>query len=240
MKTLEEEVLIPLQRHMASLENIPAVSARLRLWPGLFIVAISLVLGCALAGLVLLKNEMNQAWRTSLASYDWLVLAEGDTVAMDEVGRYLKKLDGVENVLYVPASETLEKSRMDSALADNLSLVEGNPFPSAWKVHWNADDFNPSKIRESSLDVRSFPGVLDIASDPASLEKIHYFRKLWIQTKVALALLMVFLTILVSLSLGRLIIAPWPSWLSRKTLAMGLLLGGVSTTVGAVALFFLW
>lgn len=174
MTTLEEEIIIPLQRQMAS-QQAPT-STKLRLWPMLLIAGIGLLLGIATAALLFLKNDLGAAWKNGIASYQWLVMAEGDTVAIDEVGRFLKKMDGAENVTFISPDDVLEKAKLDGLLAADLSLLESNPFPAGWVVQWQEGAFGPTRLKEAAEEVKSFPGVVDIATDPLSLEKIHLYR----------------------------------------------------------------
>ena len=240
MNTLEEEIIIPLQRQMAAQQAESQLAARFRLGPALLVAGLSLLLGILVAGLMLMKNEFGNAWRQGVASYDWVVMAEGDSVAIDEVGRFLKKLDGVADVSYVSADDVLEKARADSALAADLALLETNPFPAGWVVHWKADEFDPVKIQDAHQDVISLPGVVDIASDPRALEKIHLFRTWWLRVKLALAVGMTALVILLCGAIGRLLFVPWPKWLTGKTLAAGVVTAVLSGAAGAALLFVLW
>ncbi|MCG3203715.1 MAG: hypothetical protein KCHDKBKB_00387 [Elusimicrobia bacterium] len=240
MTTLEEEVLIPLKRQMAHMKNVFPIKRKLGPWAFVLAAATGLFLGGSVGGLILLKNETFKAWSGAINSYDWLVLAEGDSVALDEVGRYLKKIDGVSEVTFQSAEEILEVTKMDSKLAENLKLIEGNPFPSAWRVRWQAEYFSPVKIHESAEEVKLFPGVVDVASDPRALEVIQTYRGLWHQVKLVLSLMGAFFSILLSVLVVRMTLGSKSSWWSIKNVASVSAVTFFSFGVGAALLYFLW
>ena len=224
---------------MAAHKSGRAGSPRLRLWPALLVAGVAFLFGIAVTGLFLFKYQMGKAWNQSIASFDWVVMAEGDTIAIDEVGRFLKKMEGVSDVTFISAEDIYEKARLDSALASDLSLLEGNPFPSGWNVHWKAEDFNSKRIADALQDIRSFPGVVDVASDPKAIEDVHRFRAYWLQAKLGLAVLMAGLVLFLVVAVGRFAFRPWPVWLGAKNLAAGAGIALVSGGVGGALLFLL-
>lgn len=237
MTTLEEEIIIPLQRQMAEQRTSPS---RLRIWSALLISSLGFIAGIAGASLFLLKTELTSSWRQAVASYDWLVMAEGDTVAMDEVGRFLKKIDGVANVTFVSPDDVLQKASLDGDLASDLSLLESNPFPSGWVVEWQPAALVAGKIEEATHDVRTFPGVIDIATDPQALARVRTQRTF--ELRVTRALIFYLSAVLFMLFVGaaRLLFQPRPGWLRAKVVAAGAVVALFSTMAGGALVYFAW
>src|SRR4051794_20063008 len=73
-----------------------------RLWlhglAGLIVFSTSLLLG----GLQSVKNQVDAAWKNVAADFRWFVLVKGTQLEVDEVGRFLKELDGPRDITYLP------------------------------------------------------------------------------------------------------------------------------------------
>lgn len=141
-------------------------------------------------GLFAIKNQMYAAWNQALGRFHWMVLVQGDQIQVDEVGRFLRQIDGVSDVGLISAEDTLQRLKDEANFSQGISYFEGNPFPPSWKVTWKSEVMSPAKMQEVLQDVRTFPGVLDVAFDSAALQDLHRFRMHWYQVKTVLALLM--------------------------------------------------
>ncbi len=237
MTTLEEEIIIPLQRQMAA-QSQPR-PAKPTFWNIFLSISFGFLFGVVVGGLFVLRQNFLDSWRQSVEKFQWLVLAQGDPVAIDEVGRYLKKLDGVSDVQFLSPEAMLDLAKADSTLAADLSLIEGNPFPASWRVHWAPDQFRNDRLQQVLEEVRVFPGVVDVSSDPAAFERVQYFEGYARRAKMFFLLFVSSFLLFAAAGLGRFLFSKKSNFQSRLFFFLSLI-GVGSASAGAALIYYLW
>ena len=136
-----------------------------------------------------MKSSWGTTWRAALGQFQWLVFVKGDSLAVDEVGRFLKELDGSREVIYQSPEDALARFR-EGKLAAPLDSLGSNPFPPCWIVTWKQNMIGSARMQEAFQDTVALPGVVDVAYDTALIEKLRAYRLQWLQAKWILSALM--------------------------------------------------
>jgi hypothetical protein len=210
MSTLEEEIVRPLKEQLAQrpLNGSPVLPTKfpilLRWWhhaaAGLLIFAASL----GVCGVFQLKATWENVWRGALQEFQWYVFVSGDSLAADEVGRFLKQLEGVRDVIYQSPDDAMQRFRGDK-LARPLDLLNENPFPPAWRVTWEQRMIGSSKMQDEFEETLALPGVIDVAYDKQLIEKLRIYRLQWLQSRWILSAIALVLVLTVA-ALGALLL----------------------------------
>ncbi len=217
MSTLEEEIVRPLKEQLAlrtpnghSYPLPSKIPTYLRWWHQVLIGLLVLSLSIGVCGIFQLKASWGATWRYALGQFQWLVFVKGDSLAVDEVGRFLKQLDGSREVIYQSPDEVLERFRAGK-LAASLDSLGSNPFPPCWIVTWKQNFIGSSHMQEAFQDTVALPGVVDVAYDTALIEKLRAYRLQWLQAKWILsALILMSVMLFVVLGGSLLARAPFP------------------------------
>jgi hypothetical protein len=209
----EEEQLDPwTPPHARSSETVPSRPPSHRgakIFRGVVRALIVLCLSFSSGGLLILIDQAEHSWKEAAGRLQWVVLVGGSQVEIDEVGRALKQLDGVNQVTYVSPEESLERLKADPLFSDDLSYLTGDLLPASWQVQWSVD--RAALIRDEVVqDVRAVPGVLDVAFDRRTLEMVRNGRAQWLKGRNVLSLLALATLLLTLVLLGRaLFLAAW-------------------------------
>jgi hypothetical protein len=187
MGTLEEEIVRPLKEQLAA--SLPKSTPHLRWWHQLFIGFMVMSISIGACGIFDLKASWGNAWRSALHQFQWLVFVKGDSLAVDEVGRFLKQQDGSRDVTYLSPEDAMQRFRGDK-LAAPLESLDANPFPPCWIVTWKENMIGSARMQEAFQDTVALPGVVDVAYDTALIEKLRTYRSQWLQAKWILSALM--------------------------------------------------
>lgn len=139
------------------------------------------------ATLLSLQNRFSASWRAGVADFRWVVLVDGDQVTIDEIGRFLNQSEGAADVTFVSAADSLAYFRQVGDLSTELQGLEQNPFPSAYHVQWNPNVLESDRLTQLLQDVRTFPGVVDVAYDGRTLASLRDARLVYFQVRAALS-----------------------------------------------------
>lgn len=192
---------------VTSLFERPPLTARPRRWPyrvwrGLVAFLATAAVGFTLSGLLALRDRLVDGWKAAYADFRWVVLVSGDQVELDEIGRYLKQLDGVNEATLLPGGAILDRLRREPLLQNHLSSLDASQLPSLWEVTFTSS-FDLSTLDDTLGEVRKLPGVIDVTLDRRDVAQIRYFRSAWLKVRLVLAGLALIGVILAALLLGR-------------------------------------
>jgi hypothetical protein len=137
-----------------------------------------------------------------------MVLVEGDPVQVDEVGRFLKQLDGVNNVRFMSSSDVYQQLSQEPMLAPQMGLFGTDAFPATWVMDWVPSEFDVNRQQNLLGDIKKFTGVLDVAFDQKAGESIQLIRRHWLEVRVVLSLLTFLVIGSMAWLLGRLFFVP--------------------------------
>ncbi|MCB4755629.1 MAG: hypothetical protein LHV69_01110 [Elusimicrobia bacterium] len=206
-----------------------------------------LLVSYSLGGLVLLQNQLSRSLDTEMKNFSWLVVVQGDTIEVDEVGRLLRQREGVKDVRLLSPEEVFNRLNQDPLLSENLRTVGPAFFPVSWMVEWLPSELAVDRQDNHVREIRQIPGVLDIAFDEKSLRSLHILRRHWLQARVLLVSLTLLGLLVALIFLGRLLFFTSKEGFDFTQLAMttffdelawviGILL--VSATAGQAPLYF--
>ena len=102
----------------------------------------------------------------------------------------------------LPANAIADQIKNEPLLADQTSVLDTASLPSVWSVSWTPA-YDASKIEDDLVELRRYPGVVDVAFDNRELDKAARFRLLWLKLRVLVSALAVLGAILFSLLIGR-------------------------------------
>ena len=205
METIERPSDTP---SMTSIFDMPATGGRpprrwtYQLWRGSVAFLTVAAVAFTLSGLVGLRDHLASGWQAAFADFRWTVLVTGDQVELDEIGRYLKQLDGADDVTFLPAAAIMDRLKNEPLLADHLSVLDPAKLPSIWQVTWSPA-LDISAIDETIEDLRKLPGVVDISFERRELDKIRLFRAAWFKVRLVLSGAAVIGALLGSILFGR-------------------------------------
>ncbi len=158
-----------------------------------------------LSSLAYFENQASSSAAKNLRDFDWLVMIKGDQLTVDEAGRFLKQLDGVERVEFYSSEMLIQRMEQDGLPPQDLDLLKAMPLAPAWRVSWN-ELTNFSKLSSESLpDVKNFPGVVDVAYDADVLKNFQSARTLSLQIKLCQTGLLFLLLLVGLVGLGELL-----------------------------------
>jgi hypothetical protein len=173
-----------------------------RLWRGTVAFLAVAAVSFAVGGLTALRDIAAAGWQNAFVDFRWAVLVTGDRVELDEIGRYLKQLDGVDEVTFLPATAMMDRLKSEPLLENHLSALDPARLPSIWQMTWSPD-FDLDSVDDTVADLRRLPGIVDIVYEQRELDKIHFFRGTWLKVRLILAALTVIGALLGSVLLGR-------------------------------------
>src|SRR5262245_15008173 len=146
MSTLEEEIVRPLKEQLSlqaqnghGVVHPSKVPLFLRWWQHALLGLFTLCLSIGICGLYYLKSDWGKTWLAAHDEFQWLVFVNGSSLAVDEVGRFLKQLDGVREVIYQSPEDTAQQFRGENLTAA-LNVLDANPFPPCWRVLWQRSE----------------------------------------------------------------------------------------------------
>lgn len=177
-------------------------------WPSVWRQSCAFLLVAAVAfatgSLVALKDRLAVDWQTALTNFRWIVLVSGDNVEIDEVGRYLKQMDGVASTTLLPPNAIIDQLKTEPLLADQIPLLDQAALPAVWNVGWGAG-IDASSMVENLQELKKLPGVVDVAFDGRELRTLVGSRVLWLKVRVIVSALALLGAALFCLLLGRLL-----------------------------------
>lgn len=135
----------------------------------LLILAISIGVG----SLFVMEEHLEASAQSNLERYRWVVFVQGDQVAVDQVGQYLKELDGISRVEFFSPAKLMDSLQGDPVFQNELSGLASNPFLPCWQIEWAGEFITPSFLQDRVTDIRSFPGVRDVAYDQDMLARYY-------------------------------------------------------------------
>jgi len=187
-----------------------------RYWWPVLIQIILLVSGEFLLGAIWSwKNLSFDCWQNEMKNFQWLVLVKGDMVTVDEVGRFLSELDGVKETKLLDRAQILEKLSQEQLWPEDAALQGSDSIPQTWLVQWDENPRSLSDQKSLLADIQKKDGVVDVAFDPHSLERIRLWRKMWLTSRIALAGALFLLILILGVIAGKLIFSSHrrkPSW----------------------------
>ncbi len=155
-----------------------------------------------LSGLMALRDQMATGWQSAFADFRWTVLVTGDQVELDEIGRYLKQLDGVDEATFLPSAAIMDRLKNEPLLADHLAVLDPSRLPSLWQISWTPA-LDLSIVDDTVEEIRRLPGVVDVSYERRELDKIRFFRSAWYRVRLVLSGAALLGAVLGSLLLGR-------------------------------------
>jgi len=194
--------------NVASIFDTPAPHDRpprrwpYQLWRGAVAFLTTAVVAFTLSGLVAMRDRLAVGWQGALSDFRWTVLVTGDQVELDEIGRYLKQLDGVDEATFLPSAAILDRLKNEPLLQDHLGALDPARLPSLWQLSWTPA-LDLSLVDETVADVRRLPGVVDVSFEQREVDKIRLFRAAWYKSRLVLSGAVVLGVLLGSLLLGR-------------------------------------
>jgi cell division protein FtsX len=159
------------------------------------------IISFLLASLVFFNDQLAVAQKKYLQDFHWLVLVRGDQLGVDEVGRFLRQFDGVERAEYMSSDTLLGRVAKEGVSDEDLNFIKAGSLPSAWEVKWTEEADMRKMLTESLVDIKNFPGVVDVLYSGDTLRNIQTGRWLRSQLKLCLSGL-----ILIGLFLGLLLL----------------------------------
>jgi hypothetical protein len=210
---------------------------RERVWlhslAGIAVFTISLTLG----SIVTMKFQMDASWKRVADDFQWFILVKGSQLEVDEVGRFLKQLDGPREINYLPPEQVLEELKRDPVLGQDFGAVSAEALPPSWAVKWSIDALESHRLEDLSLEIRTFPAVLDVAYDQKTLDTIHTLRLHWAQLRVLLSAIAVAASIFLAILFGRLLFFTPLAAFDLKLLGAALLQSSLWWAAGTFAAF---
>ena len=205
METIERPPSDP--SRVTSIFDRPASAAPPRRWPyrvwrGLVAFLTTAAVAFTLSGLVAFRDHLAAGWQNAYANFRWAVLVSGDQIELDEIGRYLKQLDGVNESTLLPSAAIMDRLRREPLLENHLSALDAAQLPSIWEVTF-LPTFDLSSMDDTLAEVRRLPGVVDITFDRREVDQIRFFRGAWLKVKLLLSGLALIGVLLGSILLGR-------------------------------------
>lgn len=188
----------------------------------------------AVNALLYVRFDAERMWRSSMDEFKFLVLASGNSIQVEEVGRYLRQQEGVESVVFRSADEALEKLKQDPTFEEDLRDIKNNPLPPIWQVTWKKDAFDNAHMKDFLQDIRVLPGVLDVSYDSAALSRIHTARLRLLEIKTGLSLALFLGILLAAVLIGRLFVVPAAS---GKSTGLGIIRDIAAWTTGFFLVF---
>jgi cell division transport system permease protein len=151
--------------------GLRAGARSVRTAPVVFVVAVTVMTaGLTLFGafLLLVVNVRSTAQRLGLGDEFSVVayMAPGVTpepAQVEDLSRRLKRIDGVERVLYVSREEALERLRKD--LGSEKSVLDDlneNPLPASFELRLAGDSRSPEQVRAIAARAETVPGIDDV------------------------------------------------------------------------------
>lgn len=173
-----------------------------RLWRGSLAFLTVSTISFGLCSLVALRESCNAGWRNAIRDFRWAVLVTGDQIEVDEIGRFLKQIDGAGEVVFLPPEAIVDRLRRESLLQNQISALDPSRLPAIWQVDWS-ESLNLETIDDTLADLKRVPGVMDVAFEQRELDKVRYFRRQWFKTRLALSVLCVLGALMAVVFLGR-------------------------------------
>lgn len=137
--------------------------------------------------MVLLRHQLSQDLERFGSQFRWVVLVRGAALEIDEVGRFLKHLEGADDVRFVSSENMLEKLRNDPMLAPDLDFVDAAAFPASWEVRWDIEKMKVNEQRDLAREAKKMASVVDVAFDEATLEFLNKLKRLWFRVDLMFA-----------------------------------------------------
>jgi len=165
----------------------------------LFVLTLSLSLAC----LVSLRNQTAASSQEAIKNFQWMVLVEGSQLEIDEVGRSLRQLPGVQDVTFVSKDDAFSSLKEDQMLFEDLNLFGPDDLPSSWRVTWLPEALDSGQMDDFIHDTQRLAGVTDIAFDRKTIDVNKRIRQTLYQLNLILSALMLIGAVFVALLLGR-------------------------------------
>jgi len=179
----------PRPRQSRSTSPLPSQQRELvlkHIWWGFGIIFASLLLGTLLS----LKNEFKQESLKGMGSFRWYVMMEGDQVQIDEIGKYLKQLDGVSSITFTAPQDMVKRLQEGGKNADYLDHLDLSYFPWTWEIEWQTSfSFTHDELNILYDEIKHMPSVLDVSYDLKSWNSIKKNEVYWTQLRVILSLI---------------------------------------------------
>jgi len=145
-------------------------------WNHLLTSLLVLALGIATTGALAIEAKLAATAQKATADFRWLVLVRGTQLQIDEVGSYLKKLDGVEDASLISPSDVVDQLKKEPLLSGDSDLLDPALLPPSWEVRWSPEHLRLEDLQDTLDEVKTVPGVIDIAFDQHSLDRLHQLR----------------------------------------------------------------
>jgi hypothetical protein len=206
-------------------------------WPRLLTSLFLILFSIGLLGLSSLRHTVGASVAEAVGAFNWMVLVRGDSLQIDEVGRFLKQLPGAKEVSFVSPQESFAKLQADPLYFNDLSAFKAEDVPASWRVGWEADPLDFSLLEIWAEDVRRLPSVINVAYDPSAILTIKGLRSAWYKIRLTLASIVLVGVLFTVILLGRLLFfTPLSSAVFAKMWPT-ILLDQVLWTIGGLAVF---
>lgn len=166
--------------------NFPSSSV---VWARIQAVLLISTLGFFFSGLHYLKSDLFQIWKAETGKFRWIVLVQGETLQIDEVGRFLKQLEGVESVIYHSPEQGKERIQNEALFFEDLRDIPPSLIPASWEIRWN-DQFDPSRDDVGQIldEILGLPSVLDVALNEDQWHQVQRSKLIYFEVRLILAL----------------------------------------------------
>lgn len=163
------------------------------------------LLGFSLAinGILFFKGKLAKDWKDNIRDFSMLVLVQGSLVEVDEVGRFLKQWEGVQDVSFISSEAALQELKADPLLADLSHLMDVASLPSAWRVRWAEGALAPSQLERMVQEARQMGSVQEVSFDERLLGQLNQARLRHLQVETLSSTLMLMAVTLFVVLLGR-------------------------------------
>ncbi len=87
---------------------------------------------------------------------------EPEPAQVEELGRQLGRIEGVERVLYVSRDAAFE--RLQTYLGDEKNVLDGldNPLPASFELALASESRSPEQVRSIATKAKEKPGIVDV------------------------------------------------------------------------------
>jgi cell division protein FtsX len=161
---------------LSFIKQLSGKSVGRRVVSEVFVGIVISIISFLLASLVFFNDQLAVAQKKYLQDFHWLVLVRGDQLGVDEVGRFLRQFDGVERAEYMSSDTLLGRVAKEGVSDEDLNFIKAGSLPSAWEVKWTEEADMRKMLTESLVDIKNFPGVVDVLYSGDTLRNIQTGR----------------------------------------------------------------